>query len=307
MGLWLHNKKYHINTNKTETKSNNTETNNKTETESNNNNKIESNNKKIETEPNKTETKSNNTETNNKTETESNNNNNNNNNNNKIESNNKKIETEPNKNFPCRYCNSNYKYKQSRWKHEQVCKNETISLKRQIEILTKKVDDLSKTRQTVTINNNTNNTIIINGIGKEDISFLSLEDKQNIMKAGLNSIFKLIEKLNFNTNKPENHNFCVTSINDKHASVINPDTNKIIKADKLSLFDSVAFNNFKKLESIANNPKFTDTENNLYNSEISKLKDMLFINSNGLKIFHSEINLLSYNNKDMILDTWKTL
>ena len=34
---------------------------------------------------------------------------------------------------------------------------------------------------------------------------------------------------------------------------------------------------------------------------------MLFINSNGLKIFHSEINLLSYNNKDMILDTWKNI
>ena len=223
------------------------------------------------------------------------------------ESDNNKTEIETNKIFPCRYCNSNYKFKQSRWKHEQVCKNETISLKKQIEILTKKVDDLSKTRQTVTINNNTNNTIIINGIGKEDISFLSLEDKQNIMKAGLNSIFKLIEKLNFNTNKPENHNFCVTSINDKHASVINPDNNKIIKAEKSSLFDTVAINNFKKLESIANNPDFTDSENNLYNNEISKLKDMLFINSNGLKIFHSEINLLSYNNKDMILDTWKNM
>ena len=127
------------------------------------------------------------------------------------------------------------------------------------------------------------------------------------MKAGLNSIFKLIEKLNFNTNKPENHNFCVTSINDKHASVINPDNKKIIKADKLSLFDTVAINNFKKLESIANNPDFTDSENDLYNNEISKLKDMLFVNNNGLKIFHSEINLLSYNNKDMILDTWRNL
>ena len=47
MGLWLHNKKHHINTN-------NTESNNKTETktESNTNN-IESNNNKKETETNK--------------------------------------------------------------------------------------------------------------------------------------------------------------------------------------------------------------------------------------------------------------
>ena len=31
------------------------------------------------------------------------------------------------------------------------------------------------------------------------------------------------------------------------------------------------------------------------------------IDNNGLKIFHSEINLLSYNNKDIILDTWKNI
>ena len=103
------------------------------------------------------------------------------------------------------------------------------------------------------------------------------------------------------------YNFCVTSINDKHASVINPDNHKILKAEKSSLFDTVAINNFKKLESIANNSDFTNSENNLYNNDISKLKDMLFINNNGLKIFHSEINLLSYNNKDMILDTWKNI
>ena len=279
----------------------------------------------------------------------------NNNNNNNIEKN--KVENNNNNNigknkiYKCRFCNSNYKFKQSRWIHEKSCKEknkpienkniinenetqnnniinksltnsnilesninntQTLLLIEQIKILSQKVNELTesnKKNKSININttNNTNNTIIINGVGKEDITFLSLEDKQNIMKAGLNSIFKLIEKLNFNTNKPENHNFCVTSINDKHASVINPDNKKIIKADKLSLFDTVAINNFKKLESIANNPDFTDSENNLYNSEISKLKDMLFINSNGLKIFHSEINLLSYNNKDMILDTWKTL
>ena len=295
-------------------------------------------------------------------------------NNNNIEKN--KVENinnnniEKNKIYNCRFCNSNYKFKQSRWIHEKSCKeknkpienkniinenetinnniinenetinnniineNETINnniinkpltdsnnlesninntqtllLIEQIKILSQKVNELTESnKKNKSINiNTTNNTIIINGVGKEDISFLSLEDKQNIMKTGLNSIFKLIEKLNFNSNKPENHNFCVTSINDKHASVINPDNNKIIKADKSSLFDTVAINNFKKLESIANNPDFTDSENNLYNNEISKLKDMLFINSNGLKIFHSEINILSYNNKDIILDTWKNL
>ena len=233
--------------------------------------------------------------------------NNNNNNTNNTNTNNN---TNNNKIYNCRYCNSEYKYKQNRWRHEKTCRNENLSLKKQIEILTKKVNELSNRPVNININNNinnNNNTIIINEIGKEDISFLSLEDKQNILKAGLNSLFKLVEKINFNDNQPSNHNFCVTSINDKHASVIDTDNNKIIKAEKSSLFDSVAFNNFIKLESIANNPEFSKEEISKYKQEISKLKDMLFINNNGLKIFHNELNIISYNNKDMILDTWKKL
>jgi len=235
----------------------------------------------------------------------------------------------------CKFCGKSFHNKPNLYKHHNICKKnitnkiqnnnltesninntQTSILIEKINILTQKVNELTELNKknksininnTTTNNNNNNNTIIINAIGKEDMSFLSLEDKQNILKAGLNSVFKLVEKLNFNNEQPTNHNFCVTSINDKHASIINPDNNKIIKAEKSSLFDTVAINNFRKLESIANNPDFTDSENDLYNNEISKLKDMLFINNNGLKIFHSEINLLSYNNKDMILDTWKTL
>jgi hypothetical protein len=249
-----------------------------------------------------------NNNTNNNTKNEINNNNNNTNNTNTNNN------TNNNKIYNCRYCNSEYKYKQNRWRHEKTCRNENLSLKKQIEILTKKVNELSNRPVNININNNinnnnnnNNNTIIINEIGKEDISFLSLEDKQNILKAGLNSLFKLVEKINFNDNQPSNHNFCVTSINDKHASVIDTDNNKIIKAEKSSLFDSVAFNNFIKLESIANNPEFSKEEISKYKQEISKLKDMLFINNNGLKIFHNELNIISYNNKDMILDTWKKL
>ena len=239
--------------------------------------------------------------------------------------------------FNCKFCGKSFHNKPNLYKHYNICKKnipitnetqnnnltesninneQTIVLIEKINILTQKVNELTelnKKNKSININSNNNNNntinnnIIINGIGKEDMSFLSLEDKQNILKAGLNSVFKLVEKLNFNNEQPTNHNFCVTSINDKHASIINPDNNKIIKAEKSSLFDTVAINNFRKLESIANNPDFTDSENDLYNNEISKLKDMLFVNNNGLKIFHSEINLLSYNNKDIILDTWKNI
>ena len=36
-----------------------------------------------------------------------------------------------------------------------------------------------------------------------------------IVDSGFNSIIKLIEFINFNINRPENHTFCTTSLNNK--------------------------------------------------------------------------------------------
>ncbi len=127
------------------------------------------------------------------------------------------------------------------------------------------------------------------------------------MQKGLNSLTYLIQVNNFNKDIPENHSYCVTALNDKHASVINPDTNTIVKADKNELFDKMLITNLANLENIAMNKNFTIEEKKEYHEKIKTLKDLLFRNRKGMKKYYSELNIISYNNKDIVLETWASL
>jgi hypothetical protein len=214
--------------------------------------------------------------------------------------------------YYCTYCNKEYKHYQTKWTHEQKCKNiHNVSLIDKVQQLTDKIKEL-ETKPRNTINNTTNNTtnniqIIINQPGSESIEHLSVNQQREIMQKGLNSLTYLIKLNNFNKEIPENHSYCVTALNDKHASVINPDTNSIMKTDKNTLFDKILVSNIKNLEIISSNSEFNYNEINEYNEKLKTLKNLLFMNRRGLKSYYSELNLLSYNNKDLILDTWNTL
>ena len=214
--------------------------------------------------------------------------------------------------YYCTYCNKEYKHYQNKWTHEQKCKNiHNVSLIDKVQQLTDKIKEL-ETKPRNTINNTTNNTtnniqIIINQPGSESIEHLSVNQQREIMQKGLNSLTYLIKLNNFNKEIPENHSYCVTALNDKHASVINPDTNSVMKTDKNTLFDKILVSNIKNLEIISSNSEFNYNEINEYSEKLKTLKNLLFMNRRGLKSYYSELNLLSYNNKDLILDTWNTL
>jgi hypothetical protein len=224
----------------------------------------------------------------------------------------KSNEINKNKIYYCTYCNKEYKHNQTKWTHEKKCKNiHNISLVDKVQQLTEKIKEL-ETKPCNTINNTTNNTtnniqIIINQPGSESIEHLSVNQQREIMQKGLNSLTYLIKLNNFNKEIPENHSYCVTALNDKHASVINPDTNSVIKTDKNTLFDKILVSNIKNLEIISSNSEFNYNEINEYNEKLKTLKNLLFMNRKGLKSYYSELNLLSYNNKDLILDTWDTI
>lgn len=247
--------------------------------------------------------------------------------------------------FNCKYCSKNFKHRQSCWFHEQKCKNDNSeTLLEKYNELSEKIKVLeSKPASSSSIinanNNNSHNNVavtqyIINAPGtetweikilciftsqpylikkihiffdNETISHLTLDKQREIMQKGLNSLTHLIELNNFNKNIPENHSYCVTALNDKHASMINPDTNKVIKTDKNTLFDKILVGNLKNLEIISMNPGFKQNETKEYSEKIRTLKDVLFMNRNGLKKYYQEINLLSYNNKDLIMETWGSL
>ena len=119
-----------------------------------------------------------------------------------------------------------------------------------VQQLTEKIKELETKPLNIT-NNTTNNTtnniqLIIRPPGTESIEHLSVNQQREIMQKGLNSLTYLIEINNFNKDMPENHSYCVTALNDKHASVINPDTNLVVKTDKNTLFDKILVSKFKK-------------------------------------------------------------
>lgn len=212
----------------------------------------------------------------------------------------------------CKFCNKEFNNRQTKWRHEKTCKkqNESEELKNKIEKIEKDMEKL-KTEPKIITNNTTNNTTniqyIINPPTASCTTHLTFEDQKDILDKGLNSLGYLIEMINFNKSAPENHSYCVTAINDKHASVIDEKTNKIIKTDKIDLFDKVLVSNLQTLEKIANNPNFSQEQHDKYKGKIGYLRDMIFQNEKFMKRYQNDINILSYNNKEMVKDTWKKL
>ena len=142
---------------------------------------------------------------------------------------------------------------------------------------------------------------------QSSIEHLTFEAQKGVLDKGLNSLVYLVELINFDKSVPENHSYCVTAINDKHASVIDEKTNTIVKTNKLDLFDKILGANLNNLTKISNNPKFTKKQREEYTEKINYLKINMLSNIKYNKRYQTDINLISYNNKDMIKDTWKSL
>jgi hypothetical protein len=216
------------------------------------------------------------------------------------------IPIDDNLQYNCQYCDKLFKHRQTRWTHEQKCKVINKNpLTEQIKNLSNEIKEL-KAKPNI-INNTTNIQYIIKQPGTESIEHLSTEKQREIMQKGLNSLTYLIEINNFNKDHPENHTYCVTALNDKHASVINPNTNSIIKTEKTTIFDKMLVSNLTNLEKISQNPNFKPEERKEHEEKIKKLKDLLFMNRRSLKRYYSDLNLISYNNKDIVLETWASL
>ncbi len=225
----------------------------------------------------------------------------------------------PQKNYKCEFCIRVFKSRQSKWFHAQKCQKtnqHNLSLEEKVNQLTEKFNTLEKNPQKIinnnnnsTTNNNTTNNIqyIINSPEASSIGHLTFELQKDILDKGLNSLVYLIEMINFNKSVPENHSYCITAINDKHASVIDEKTNTIVKTNKFDLFDKVLGANLSNLEKIASNPKFTPGEKAEYAGKIEYLKKSMFQNNKFIKRYQSDINLMSYNKKDMVQETWKCL
>jgi hypothetical protein len=231
----------------------------------------------------------------------------------------KKTKSEEPQTYKCEYCDKIFGYYQSRWRHEQKCKPvHQIPLVEKVQKLEAEISELkankvikpdnitNNTTNNTTNNNNITNNIqlIVNPLGTESISHLSLEKQKEILNAGPNGLLKLIEYINFNKNIPENHTYCITSLNGSHASVIDINTNKIIKKEKTEVFDKILSRSLGNLENLSNNKKVSSKDKENGKDTLDRIKKTVILNNKGMKKYYNEINTISYNNKDMILETW---
>ena len=228
----------------------------------------------------------------------------------------KKPELLTNETNCCKYCNKELANRQNRWRHEQKCKlSKSVTLEEQIKNLSEEIKVMKENKVNTNNSHNTKNShnttnniqYIINAPSNSSIKHISYKMQKDILDKGLNSITYLIEHVNFNKTVPENHSFCVTSINDTYASMIDEKTNKVIKTNKIDLFDTVLMANLDTLEKLTNNPKFSSKERADYKNKINYLKITIHNNIKHMKKYRKDINLISYNNKNIIKDTWEHL
>ena len=229
-------------------------------------------------------------------------------------------------NLKCKYCSKIFKFKQGKWRHEQKCENkndiktnneikfELVEIKNKIIKLENKKNN--KIINNIKVNGNIFNgnkmdvgpKIIINKTGNENIDQITYNEVSTIFDNEISSVVKLIELVNFNENKPENHSFCSTALESPYLSFYNTDTNTVNKERKRYFFEDVICKSiqnheilYSKFKNKFNSSKRKQIEDNIYN--LKKIRENSF-NSKIIGEMIRNLNLLSYNNRDLVQDTW---
>ena len=219
------------------------------------------------------------------------------------------------KKFICKICKKSYENRNSKYKHQKICSENTNNIK-QLEI--KFTDEINKLKSEInnkvnkkTINNNNYgviNNITINKMGNENLSLLNDNEITMIFNKELESITTFIELLNFNERLPENHNHCTTSLESKYLSVYNSETNKVEKDRKKYFFDKLLNTSVDKIQILynTNKNKFSKTKQKQIEENIKHLKSFKNYDFNNkiLKEMINKMNLITYNKRALVQKTW---
>ncbi len=208
--------------------------------------------------------------------------------------------------FKCEYCNKILSDRHSLWRHENK------SCKKNLQLI--------KNVTNININENTNSNINViqnqTNINNITIKFTSLENqnildltekqKEEIINDGLNGIITLIKHLNFNKDFPQNHLFCMTNINNKYVNALNLETNKIEKYRKFDFFEEIFKNSLKHMKILNNTIKDFDIQDK-FEKKIESIEKNIFnyLEPYHMKLYHDDLNILSYNQRDIIRKTWE--
>ena len=237
-----------------------------------------------------------------------------------IENNPKSTQSQPKVNpevsapFSCKYCQQNFKFKQSMYKHiKYSCtKNKTEDLTelvrllnlqleskdkqlekqgKQIETQSKQIDKLMGKLEINGSFNTTINNVNINllNYADTDTSHLTDSDYKKCIKQVYNCVMKMIETVHFNPNKPENMNVYISNIKSKHIMMYKE--NKWILVNKEEL-ESIYEDKERLIENWIEENKDPEL--------IEKFNKYLKIDESKLKGVYDEIKLMMVNNKNLI-------
>ena len=141
----------------------------------------------------------------------------------------------------CKYCEQEFKFKQSMYRHIKFSctKNKEEDLKELVRLMNSQMElqkndfqaqlqsqskQIEKLMGKLEIKGSFNNTtniqnITLNSYNNTDISHITDQDYRNCVKKVCYSVLKLIEKIHFNPNKPENMNIYISNMKDKYLMV----------------------------------------------------------------------------------------
>jgi len=222
----------------------------------------------------------------------------------------------------CTYCNKTYSRSDSLHRHSNLCKTkkELISKDNLEEVVKKIVKNEIKNNSKSTTNIKVQGNVIngnnhdsgpkqiIYKTGTENVDLLNYDEVSTIFDNEISSVIKLIELVNFSENKPENHSFCSTALESPYLSFYNTNTNSVNKERKRYFFEDVICKSIQNHEILYSKfkHKFNLTKRKQIEDNIANLKKIKE-NSFSSKIINemiSNLNLLSYNKRDLIQDTW---
>lgn len=201
----------------------------------------------------------------------------------------------------CKFCNKEFKTKYNRKNHEIKC-NEThnqslLEENEKLKLIIKELET-NKTDQPMNVTNInngniTNNTIIINNLGNEDISHITRNQMIRLLKMNKECPVEMIKMIHFNTEKPENYNIYKPNFKDKYVKYCENniwkigDLMKIVTELYLSKMD-IAEEKFEELKQFLEDSKKNRFQQLLDNREepeimggiLERIKEILYNEKN---------------------------
>lgn len=156
----------------------------------------------------------------------------------------------------CKFCEKDFSSYKNKWRHEKnnCPMNKLVESKnicQEIDILKQKISNLENQKMNVNTKINSDNTIIVNNFGSENLDYISNNMMKKLLKQGPKSIPYLIKQIHFNPDHPENHNIRIKNKKLKYAEV--KEDNKWKYKHKKAVLDDLVDFGYVTLEEFKEN------------------------------------------------------